>query len=136
MAKYTVATNATSISLDLNLSTEVSYAVVDRLKLREVRSELIRNALEALPERGGCIGIRTGISEDGSALLIEIADDGKGIEQSLVEKVFNSSNTLLDKNTNVGLTLTKAIVEQHGGKLQIDSEPGQGTYVQIQLPFQ
>jgi two-component system, OmpR family, sensor kinase len=125
-----------SISLDLNLSPEVSYAVVDRLKLREVLSELIRNALEALPEQGGCIGIRTNITEDGSALLIEIADDGKGIEQPLVDKVFSSSNTLLDTNTGVGLTLTKAIVEQHGGKLIIDGEPGIGTYVRIQIPFQ
>jgi two-component system, OmpR family, sensor kinase len=125
-----------SISLDLNLSPEVSYAVVDRLKLREVLSELIHNALEALPERGGCIGIRTNITEDGSALLIEIADDGKGIEQPLVDKVFSSSNTLLDTNTGVGLTLTKAIVEQHGGKLIIDGEPGTGTYVRIQIPFQ
>jgi two-component system, OmpR family, sensor kinase len=126
-----------SISLDLNLSPEVSYAVVDRLKLREVLSELIRNALEALPEQGGCIGMRTNVTEDGSALLIEIADDGKGIEQPLVEKVFSSANTSLnEQNTGVGLTLTKAIVEQHGGKLIIDGEPGKGTYVRIQIPFQ
>jgi two-component system, OmpR family, sensor kinase len=126
-----------SISLDLNLSPEVSYAVVDRLKLREVLSELIRNALEALPEQGGCIGMRTNVIEDGSALLIEIADDGKGIEQPLIEKVFSSANTSLnEQNTGVGLTLTKAIVEQHGGKLIIDGEPGKGTYVRIQIPFQ
>jgi two-component system OmpR family sensor kinase len=80
--------------------------------------------------------MRTGFSEDDSALLIEIADDGKGIQQPLVEKVFSSSNTLLDKNIGVGLTLTKAIVEQHGGKLNIDGEPGKGTYVCIQIPFQ
>ena len=125
-----------AISLDLNLSPEVSYAVVDRLKLREGLSELIRNALSALPERGGSIGMRTNLSDDGSAFLIEIADDGKGIEQPLVEKVFSSSNTLLDNNIGVGLTLTKAIVEQHGGKLIIEGEPGKGTYVRIQIPFQ
>ena len=125
-----------AISLDLNLSPEVSYAVIDRLKLREGLSELIRNALSALPERGGSIGMRTNLSDDGSAFLIEIADDGKGIEQPLVEKVFSSSNTLLDNNIGVGLTLTKAIVEQHGGKLIIEGEPGKGTYVRIQIPFQ
>lgn len=125
-----------AISLDLNLSPEVSYAVVDRLKLREGLSELIRNALSALPERGGSIGMRTNLSDDSSAFLIEIADDGKGIEQPLVEKVFSSSNTLLDNNIGVGLTLTKAIVEQHGGKLVIEGEPGKGTYVRIQIPFQ
>jgi signal transduction histidine kinase len=69
-------------------------------------------------------------------MSIEIADDGKGIEQPLVEKVFSSSNTLLDNNIGVGLTLTKAIVEQHGGKLLINGEPGKGTYIRIQIPFQ
>jgi signal transduction histidine kinase len=125
-----------AISLDLNLSPEVSYAVIDRLKLREVLSELLRNALSALPEQGGSISMRTNLSDDGSAFLIEIADDGKGIEQPLVEKVVNSSNTLLDNNIGVGLTLTKAIVEQHGGQLLINGEPGKGTYIRIQIPFQ
>ncbi|PSB10404.1 hypothetical protein C7B62_09710 [Pleurocapsa sp. CCALA 161] len=60
---------------------------------------------------------------------------GKGIEQPLVEQVFNSSNNLSD-NIGVGLTLTKAILKQHGGKLTINGEPGKGTYVRIQIPFQ
>lgn len=124
-----------AISLDLEIAPEVSYVVVDRLKLREALSELVRNALAALPERGGRLGMRTLVAADGAELLIEVADNGKGIKQSLIEQAFTRVKTAQDQQTSVGLALTKAVVEQHGGQLTITSEPGKGTHVQIQLPL-
>jgi signal transduction histidine kinase len=125
-----------AVSIELDISTEVSYAVVDRLKLREVHCELVRNALAALPEKGGRIGIRTSVAADDTELLIEVADNGKGIKQPLIEQALTTTLvTTRGQRAGVGLALTKAIVEQHGGQLKIDSEPGRGTYVQIQLPL-
>lgn len=125
-----------AVSIDLDIAPEVTYAVVDRLKLREALSELLRNALAALPEQGGRIGMRTRVAADGSELRIEVADNGKGIKQPLIEQALTTSiATEQGQRTGVGLALTKAIVEQHGGQIAIDSEPGQGTYVQIQLPL-
>jgi two-component system, OmpR family, sensor kinase len=136
LMRFQTELSARAVSIDLDLSTEVSYAVVDRLKLREVLSELIRNALAALPEKGGQIGIRTQMTVDGSEFLIEVADNGKGIKQPLIEQAL-TTKTVIERGQRlgVGLAMTKAIVEQHGGQLNIDSEPGQGTYVQIQLPL-
>lgn len=124
-----------AISLELEIAPEVSYVVVDRLKLREALSELVRNALAALPECGGRLGMWTLVAADGAELLIEVADNGKGIKQSLIEQAFTRVKTAQDHQTGVGLALTKAVVEQQGGQLTITSEPGQGTYVQIQLPL-
>lgn len=121
------------ISFELNIASEVNYAVVDRLKLREVLSELVRNSLAALPEQGGRLGIRTLVMTDSKDLLIEVADNGSGLKQSLIESAFRNIN-IEQEQSGVGLTLTKAIVEQHGGQLKIDSEPGKGTNVQIHLP--
>ncbi len=118
------------ISFELDIAPEVSYAVVDRLKLREVLSELIRNSLAALPEQGGRLGIRTLVVADGKELLIEVADNGSGIKQSLIAQTFDT-----EQQIGVGLALTKAIAQQHGGQLKIDSEPGKGTNVQIHLPI-
>ncbi|MCL1469932.1 ATP-binding protein [Argonema antarcticum] len=123
------------ISFELDIAPEVNYAVVDRLKLREAVSELVRNALAALPERGGRLGIRSSIIGDGTQLSIEVADNGTGAEQPLIDRAFSTIETADRKRPSVGLKLTKAIVEQHGGNLAIESEPGQGTYVQIQLPL-
>lgn len=124
-----------AVSLDLEISPEIDHAVVDRLKMREVLSELVRNALAALPERGGHLGLRSRVSGDGPELFIEVADDGVGAEQSLLEEAFDPENVGEDEQLHTGLVLTKAIVEQHGGELDIESIPGQGTYVQIRLPL-
>ncbi|PPS39626.1 HAMP domain-containing sensor histidine kinase [Chroococcidiopsis sp. TS-821] len=122
-----------AISIEVDITPEVSYVVVDRLKLREALSELVRNAIAALPEQGGRIGLRTSISSDGTELEIEVADNGKGIKQSLIERSF--SLAAQGKHSGVGLALTKSIIEQHGGEIAITGEPGQGTYVQIRLPL-
>ncbi len=125
------------VSFDLQIAPEVNYAVVDRLKLREVLGELVSNALSALPELGGRIGIRSFLKTeaDTTELLIEVADDGTGSEQRLINRAFATFEDDRKQRPSVGLKLTKAIVEQHGGHLTIDSEPGLGTYVQIRLPW-
>lgn len=123
-----------AVSIELQIAPEVGYAVVDRLKLREAVGELLSNALSALPETGGQLGLRSRLSEDGTELLIEVADDGAGAEQSLIDEAFERAKDFEDR-PRVGLTLTKAVVEQHGGTLEVDSEPGGGTYALIRLPL-
>jgi two-component system OmpR family sensor kinase len=125
-----------AVSLDLEIAPEVGHAVVDKLKLREAVAELLRNALDALPESGGHLGLRSRLSEDGTELLIEVADDGAGAEQSLIDRAFEPGAYGDDGGRpRTGLTLTKAVVEQHGGRFGIESEPGEGTYAQIRLPL-
>lgn len=94
----------------------------------------MRNALAALPKYGGRLGLRSRLSEDGTDLLIEVADDGAGAEQSFVDEAFDLTIGS-DEQPRVGLALTRAVVEQHGGSFEIDSEPGGGTYAGIRLPL-
>jgi two-component system, OmpR family, sensor kinase len=121
-----------SVSLEVDISPEVRRAVVDRLRLRESLSELVRNALDALPERGGKIGIRVRVSGESAEpeLLIEVADDGVGAEQSLIDDAFERRDEEYS-----GLKLIRGVIEQHGGEFAVDSEPGEGTYAQIRLPI-
>ena len=124
-----------AVSIELDIAPEVDHAVVDRLKLREAVGELLRNALSALPEAGGRLGLRSRVSEDGMDLLIEVADDGQGAEQSLIDDAFDPGADGPEGRPRVGLALTRAIVEQHGGTLDVESVPGGGTYARIQLPL-
>ncbi|MEG4811607.1 ATP-binding protein [Microcoleus sp. F8-D3] len=124
-----------AVSFELEISPDISHAVVDRLKLREALGELVRNALAAMPDRGGQLGIRASIAADAGLLAIEVADNGKGAEQPPIDRAFATFENLRNGRVGVGLQLTKAIVEQHGGHLSINSQPGVGTYVQIQLPL-
>ncbi|MDJ0705888.1 MAG: ATP-binding protein [Leptolyngbyaceae cyanobacterium MO_188.B28] len=126
-----------NISFELCLTPQVDNAVVDRLKLREALGELIRNALAALPEKGGHLGIRATLDTQTAKspeLLIEVADDGTGIERPLIERAMANAKKSSNQRPNVGLKLTKAIIEQHGGSLNINSAPSVGTMVQVRLP--
>jgi two-component system, OmpR family, sensor kinase len=121
---------ARGVSFELTVAPEVHFGTVDRLKLREALGELVRNALNALPERGGRIGLRAFLEE--TRLIIEVADDGHGAEQSVIDAAMTRAESA--HGLAVGLTLTKAIIEEHGGELKIRTEPGKGTHVRVSLP--
>lgn len=93
--------------------------------------------MAALPETEGWIGIFANV-KNSSSLLIAINDNGTGIKQSLLERVFFNSKEITENDRHrspMGLKLTKAIVEQHGGELVFESNPGKSTRVQINLPI-
>ncbi|HEV8160711.1 MAG TPA: ATP-binding protein [Pyrinomonadaceae bacterium] len=117
------------ISLEIEIDKEIKFATLDHLKIREAVSELIRNALKALPESGGKLGLRARLQN--TDLLIEVADNGAGAENLSLDEIDIAGR----HDYRTGLKLTKAIVEQHGGKMKINSEPGKGTYVQMSLPL-
>jgi signal transduction histidine kinase len=120
-------------SIELDIAPDVDHAVVDRMKLREAVGELLGNDLAALPEHGGRLRLRSRLSKDGTDLLIEVADEGEGADKALIDDAFDP--TVLDDQPRVGLALTRAVVEQHGSSLEVDSEPEGGTYAQIRLPL-
>ena len=104
--------------------------------LRRAFSNLISNALKYSPERGYVeICGRTG---DG-IVEISVADHGIGIpaaELSRVrERFFRGSNAGSIPGTGIGLSLVEQIVEQHGGRMTIESEVGHGTRVTVSLPL-
>lgn len=78
--------------------------------------------------------MRARLFENGTELLIEVADDGAGTEQSLMDEAFDPRDVPAER-TRVGLALTKAIVEQHGGSLGVESQPGDGMYARVRLPL-
>ncbi len=117
------------VSFELEVDKEIKYATLDHLKIREAISELVRNALKALPETGGKIGLRA--RQKDTDLLVEVGDNGTGAENLSPDEI----DIARRHDYRTGLKLTKEIVEQHGGKMKINSEPGKGTYVQMSLPL-
>ncbi|HEV8375402.1 MAG TPA: ATP-binding protein, partial [Candidatus Polarisedimenticolia bacterium] len=101
---------------------------LDREKIKQVLINLIRNALEAMPE-GGALTVTTRAEAD--TFLIEVADTGVGIEAG--KDVFDFFVTTKKGGTGLGLPIAKSIVEAHGGTLSYRSRPGQGTVFSIAL---
>jgi signal transduction histidine kinase len=110
----------------------------DRARLAQVLDNLVSNGLKFTPS-GGRVEVRLG-AQDGAALL-EVQDTGVGIpadeQEHLFERFFRSSTATENAvpGTGLGLTITKAIVERHGGRIEVESAENAGTTVRVQLPL-
>ena len=95
--------------------------------------QIINNGLEAL-DNGGTLTIHT--SFDGSSnFLIEISDNGRGIEARNLERIFDPFFTGKMSGAGMGLPLTRKIIDHHHGTISVESQPGQGTRVAVTLPL-
>src|SRR6185312_6465697 len=103
-------------------------------KLQQVFTNLILNARDAILD-GGRIGISTSVADDGS-LLVQISDTGIGIAPENVAKIYDPFYTTkgVGQGTGLGLAVTYGIVQEHTGRISVDSTPGQGTTFRIILP--
>jgi len=102
-------------------------------QLRELLTNLIFNAVDALPT-GGSIRLRV-LAEDGQA-IIEVADSGVGMSAEVQERVFEPFFTTKGEGgTGLGLAMVFGIVEQHGGHIEVRSALGDGTTFRITLPL-
>ena len=121
----------------LVLSDNFPIVRVDRLRVAEVMQNLVSNAIKFMgdqPKPTVEIGTR-GIDTDGMPIIF-VRDNGIGIDPQYHERIFGLFNRLDPgiEGTGVGLTLVKRIVEIHGGKIWIESEPGKGATFLFTLP--
>ncbi len=122
-----------NIRLDLELSpVPPLYAQGERLQ--QVFINIILNALDAMP-LGGTLGIRLGL-EDGAA-VVRIADSGTGIRPEHLSRIFDPFFTTkgVGKGTGLGLSISYAIVKEHDGRIEVQSEVGRGSTFVITLPL-
>ena len=122
------------IALDLNIEGTLPKSIVsDALRLRQVVTNLVGNAIK-FTENGGVSITARMISDDGRALMaIDIADSGIGMSPEQLEKIFNpftqadNSVTRRFGGTGLGLSISKRIVEALGGEMLVQSEQGKGS---------
>lgn len=121
----------------LFLQGESAEALVDKDKMWRVISNIINNAIKFSPEKG-TIYVR--LEKIESAVVLSVQDNGIGIPESLKEKIFESSpeaqreGTAGEESHGLGLCISKKIVEEHNGKLWVESEEGQGSTFFVMLP--
>ena len=110
----------------------------DLTLFRRVISNLLSNSIRYTPQ-GGKVDISIGQDAD-HMVRVQIADTGIGIESAAIEKVFdrfyrsNKAKTASAQGTGLGLAIAKSIMDLHGGSIQIQSPPGQGTTVTLIFP--
>ncbi|MEN3045967.1 MAG: ATP-binding protein [Candidatus Hydrothermales bacterium] len=120
------------IELKLILPEEDIIAFVDEDQMREVMENLIRNAIEAMPD-GGRLTISLG-EKKGGTIFISVEDTGVGIEPSELIHIFEPFYTTKKGGSGLGLSIVHKILEDHGAKISVESEKGKGTKFLIDLP--
>lgn len=118
-------------SLDLDRSIpEISF---DENQLMQVLHNMLRNAADSMPH-GGALNLKTG--REGDFCYVMISDSGSGIAPQILERLFDPFFTTKPDGTGLGLAVSKKIIDDHGGKVEVQSVEGKGSHFRIYLPLQ
>ncbi len=105
---------------------------LDAGRVKQVVLNLVQNAIQA-SERATVV--RVGITQKGPWMILEVSDHGSGIRREDQPRVFFPFFTTKRQGTGLGLAISRKIAEAHGGRLEFDSQPGQGSRFRLVLPL-
>jgi signal transduction histidine kinase len=119
------------VSIDVDVPASLPIVVIDRVLLARAITNMIENALHAMPG-GGTLTIRAGAGP--STIRLSVADTGTGMDPDALRRIFEPYFSTKATGTGLGLTIAKRNVELQGGQIHVQSSPGKGTTVTIELP--
>jgi signal transduction histidine kinase len=122
------------IELKIDLDQKVPPLLMDAQQITQALINLIQNAIEST-ESGGTISVRTELGAGKKNVRLYVTDTGAGIPSGLLEQVFEPFFTTKDSGTGLGLAITHGIIVQHGGRIEVASQPNRGTTFTITLPI-
>ncbi len=123
------------VEIKKDLGTDLPTIMIDINKIKQVFTNVILNALEAMPN-GGILSISSQVSADGESLDIAFQDTGCGISKENLGKIFDPFFTTKGtQGTGLGLSVSYGIINQHNGKINVESNIGAGTVITISLPL-
>lgn len=134
---YAVKARSLGIQLKNECDRPVKPAPIDYESMHECLTNLVGNAIDAcqVSEKGGGLHVTVRTFEKNDAILYEVIDDGTGMDYEVQKKVFTTFFTTKGLGgSGLGLLMTKKIVQEHGGTIDLDSTPGEGSLFRITLP--
>jgi two-component system nitrogen regulation sensor histidine kinase NtrY len=123
---------AQGVRIETDLEAALPPLEADRDLLSRALSNLVANALEAMPE-GGRLGLATRSAD--RAVLIDVADSGGGLTPEQRSRLFTPYYTTKKGGTGLGLAIVQGIVSDHGGRIEVQSAPGEGTRFTLVFPL-
>jgi signal transduction histidine kinase len=107
----------------------------DATRLEQVAANLIDNALKYTPSRGR---VDVEVENEGQEALLRVRDTGPGIPANelprIFDRLFRGDASRAERGLGLGLSLVRAVVEAHGGRVTVDSDPGRGATFTVRLP--
>jgi len=122
-------------SLRAELAEPLSRVAADPVVLRRIVENLVVNALESL-DGAGSVVVSTvgGRTEQGSTITLVVTDTGRGMDAERVERIFEDFFSTKPDGTGLGLSIVRRLVADLGGRIDVDSAPGRGSRVRVELP--
>jgi len=108
--------------------------LIDPEQMKQAMLNLLLNAIQAMPE-GGLLTLKGRNSEDGQWIHLSIQDSGMGISGEDIDKLFDPFFSTKEGGVGLGLSITHRIIDQHHGKIEVESSPGMGTLFTVWLPI-
>lgn len=136
--KSIVRKTLTDVRMPHNITIEDATAdapeiLVDEPKIKRLLTNLIQNAIDAMPE-GGKLSFSSMKTQ--KEVLISVRDTGLGIPREMVERIWTPLHTTKAKGIGLGLPICRRIIEAHGGSISVESTVGKGTTFTLKLPIQ
>ena len=124
------------VSIYKNYSPDIPPFLVDRQLIERVLYNLILNAAQASPPQGS-VTVKTrqaGETDEGDTIEVDVIDRGSGIAPKDRESIFNPFFTTKSSGVGLGLAIVSKIIDEHGGRIAVESEPGSGSVFRVFLP--
>jgi len=121
------------IKINTHLSENLPMTYVDKDQIQQTLINLALNVIEAT-DAGGSVVLSSQFNPESGMIHIDISDTGCGISKENLDKIFDPFFTTRETGTGLGLAITHGIIEQHGGKINVESTIGKGTQFTIMLP--
>ena len=129
---WTPTPPAAPASSTVSASIDSAVADIDPIRIREVLTNLIANALRHSPAGGS---VRVDVAADGQAIVVTVADSGDGMDAETLARLFDRFHKGPgSRGSGLGLAIAKGIVAAHGGSISGSSAPGRGTQVTFSIP--
>jgi len=119
------------VRFDLDTSNDLVFA--DKVQVQQVVLNLIRNAIEAMADTPQRQLVISSAAQDGQMVRISVADTGTGLSPEVLPQLFQPFVTTKQHGMGVGLSISKTIIEAHGGRLWAEPNPGGGTVFHVTL---
>lgn len=120
------------IEVKVNAIGNIPKVLIDQDQMKQVFFNLIKNAMEAMPDGGQ---LHVSMSAGDALLRIDFQDNGCGIPEDELGRIFDAYHTTKEKGTGLGLMIVQRIVRDHGGQIEVSSKQGEGTRFRVLIPL-
>ncbi len=133
--KVTLPAKPKEVEIKANFNAEGEKIKADSTQISQLVMNIVLNAYDAMRDKGGTLLVSTRIS--GEEVVIRFKDTGCGMDAETMSRIFDPFYTTKEsgKGTGLGLAIVAQIAETHGGKIYVDSEPGEGTEFRVYIPL-